>query len=78
MKQTFKEFIAEAVEDKIYYDTTLWQKEAAKRGLTVKDEDTRNQPGSVKTVKGAYDKEGVRRGYLNLVRGNHYGMFDKS
>lgn len=75
MKQTFKEFLNEATEAKIYHDIKSWQEEATKRELTVKDEDTGNQPGRVKTVKGAYNKEGVRKGYLNVVNGNYYGMF---
>ena len=75
MKQTFKQFLVEG--DKKHYDQNSWTKEAEKRGLTIKSEDTKNQAGRVKTVKGAYDKEGKRLGYLNVVNGSYYGMFEK-
>lgn len=60
-----------------YHDQGSWEKAAKEKGLVVKNEDTKNQPGPVKTVKGAYDKDGRRRGYLNVVSGGGtYGMFE--
>jgi len=59
-----------------YHDQVSWEKAAKEKGLTIKQEDTKNQPGGVKTVKGAYDKDGKRKGHLNVVNGNYYGMFE--
>ncbi len=54
------------------YNSTLeWKNAARGKGYTVKDADTKNQPGAVKTIMYAYDKDGKEVGHLNMVGGGY-------